>query len=213
MENEPDDYPEQFSQATREGLELSVAALCEALQRHARQVGEMRGGSSELPALFEANEEVARLIDAWNDRVAEHTGTLPVTLLDDEDDEDDFEDDEDDDDELTDGEVLSVVSRWDLLVVDPGALLRAGRAAHQRLRPEENDEDAAVAVPGPGHAMYSILHEIDEPWHDMPGVEVVSGTRVFLLPDETPAALSDDDDITKPIVQPPGQVLFGESWT
>lgn len=209
-ETEQDDYPEQFSQVTREALELSVAALCEALQRHARQVGGMRGGSSEFPALFEANQEVARLVDAWNERVSEHSGTLPVAQLDDDED-DDFE--EDDLAEPTDGEVLSVVSRWDLRLADSGALLQAGRAAHQRLRPEENDEDAVIAVPDFGQAMYSILHEIGEPWYDLPGVEVISGIRVFLRPDETPAPLPDDDDeITEPIAQPAGEVLFAESW-
>jgi hypothetical protein len=139
VDDEIDDYPEQFSQQTREALDLSVDALIEGLQRHAKLLSGMRGGSSEMPAVHETNAEVERLIAAWNERVSDHTGTLPVSLqgFDDEDDEELLEGEEAA--ELVDGEPLTVVSRWDLQVVDTDELMQAGREAHKRVWPDEND--------------------------------------------------------------------------
>lgn len=212
MEDELDDYPEQFSPQTREALDVSVAALVDALQRHAKQVGGMRGGSSDVPAVFDANAEVEQLIAAWNERVFDHTGTFPVSLQGLDEDGEDFAEDEEDPAELEDGEPLSVVSRWDLSVVDSQALLQAGRDAHRRLQPDETEGDAAVAVPNVGQAVYALLHEHGEPWYDMPGVEVVSGLRAYVRPDEQPTPLSEETDYDEAITQPPGERLFGESW-
>lgn len=212
MADEVDDYPEQFSPQSREALDLSVAALVDALQRHAAQLGGMRGGSSDIPAVFDANAEVERLIAAWNERVFDHTGTFPVSLQGFDRDGEEFAEDGQDPAELEDGEPLSVVSRWDVVVVDIDALLRAGRDAHMRLRPDESDADAAVAVPTPGQAVYALLHERGEPWYNMPGVQVVSGVRAYVRPDERPTPLSDETDYDEAITQPAGERLFGESW-
>jgi hypothetical protein len=212
VEDEIDDYPEQFSQQTREALGLSVDALVDALQRHAKLLSGMRGGSSEMPAVHDANAEVERLIAAWNERVVDHTGTFPVSLqgFGDEDDEEILEAEEAA--ELVDGEPLTVVSRWDLHVVDTDELMQAGREAHMRLWPDENDEDAAVAVPNVGQAVYALLHEHGEPWYDLPGIEVVRGVRAYVRPIDPPTPLSDEDDYDEAIAQPPGERLFGESW-
>jgi hypothetical protein len=212
VEDALDDWPEQFSPQTREALDLSVAALVDALQRHAKQLGGMRGGSRDSPAVFHANAEVERLIDAWSERVFDHTGTFPVSLQGFDGDGEEVTEDEEDPAELEDGDPLSVVSRWDLLVVDTDALLQAGRDAHRRLRPDENDEDAAVAVQNVGQAVYALLHERGEPWYDMPGVEVVNGRRAYVRPDEQPPPLSEESDYDEAITQPPGERLFGEGW-
>lgn len=213
MEDERDDDPKQFGEQTRTALRAAVEDLVEALRRHADHVGGLRGGSSEMAGLFAANAEVERLIDAWNERVADHTGTFPVSLLG----RDDVEGDDDSEDEgdsirVRDGEPISVVSRWDLRVVDATALVQAGRQAHKRLQPDENDEDAAVAVPDAGQALYALMHEAGEPWYDMPGVEVVRGTRAYVRPDEPAARLGDEDDVEEPIVEPAGERIFGETW-
>lgn len=209
-----DDYPEQFSERTRTALNAAVEELVVALRRHAGRVGSLRGGSSEIAGLFEANAEVERLIDAWNERVAEHTGTLPVSLLgrDDEDENEEDLDAEDDFIGVGDGEPISVVSRWDLQILEAAALVQAGRAAHQRLRPQENDDDAAVAVPDAVQALYALLHEAGEPWYDMPGVEVVRGERAWFRPDEPATTPLRDDDDEAPITEPAGERLFGETW-
>jgi hypothetical protein len=212
VEDEIDDYPEQFSQQTREALGLSVDALVDGLQRHAKLLSGLRGGSSEMPAVDEANDQVERLIAAWNERVFDHTGTSPVPLQDfgDEDDEEILEGEEAA--ELVDGEPLTVVSRWDLQVVDTDELMQAGREAHKRLWPGENDEDAAVAVPNTSQAVYALLHEHGEPWYDLPGIEVVRGARAYVRPIDPPTPLSYEDDLGEAIAQPPGEQLFNEGW-
>lgn len=213
MADESDFWPEQFSAGTREALHLSVAALVEALQRHADRVGGMRGGSSETPAVLEANHEVERLIAAWSDRVMDHTGTFPVSLQGFDGGEDEFVDGEEDEQEdLTDGAVVSVVSRWDLRLVDTEALLSAGREAHRRIYPTETDEDATVAVPTPARALYPLLHEAGEPWYELPGVEVISGVRTYVASSEPATPLSEDYEDLHVVIQPPGELLFGESW-
>jgi hypothetical protein len=70
VEDEIDHYPKQFSQQTREALGRSVDALVDGLQRHTKLLSGMRGGSSEIPAVHEANAQVERLIAAWNNRQA-----------------------------------------------------------------------------------------------------------------------------------------------
>lgn len=212
VEEELSDYPEQFSERTRTALDAAVEGLVEALRRHAHYVGGLRGGSSELAGLFEANAEVESLIDAWNERVGDHTGTFPVSLIRPE---EDLDDDLEDDSELravSDASPISVVSRWDLLVVDVAALVRAGREAHKRVYPGENDEDAAAAVPDAGQALYALCHDAGEPWYDIPGIEVVRGVRAYVRPDEPATPLSAEDDIEATIVEPAGERIFGESW-
>jgi hypothetical protein len=205
-EGDDEHFPEQYSDATREAMIAAVEALVEGLRAHASFLGGLGGGSSEAKALFDAHENVERLLVTWNERVFDHTGTFPVSLF-----RPDNEDVTLDEETAHDGAPLSVISRWDLSLVDAQALLRAGRQAHQRLNPHENDEDAEAAVPDPAQALYALLHEAGEPWFDLPGVEVVSGARVFIEPDD-PVAPPAEDDFDAPIVQPPGRRLYGDSW-
>ncbi len=209
QQDDAEDFPEQYSESTREAMKAAVEALIEGLRAHASFVARLRGGSSELQGLFVANDEVERLLDRWNEAVFDHTGTFAVSLALPEEQEVDDELDEEEDPQ--DGSPLSVISRWDLTLIDAQALLRAGRQAHQRLNPDENDEDAEVAVPDPAQALYALLHEAGEPWFDLPGVDVAYGARVFIEPDD-PVPTPADDDFDAPIVQPPGRRLYGESW-
>ncbi len=175
--------------------------------------GGLRGGSSEMLGLFDANADIERLIHEWNERVGDHTGTWPVLLERRGDELEDIDSDDDDDVlRLSDGEPISVVSRWDLQVVDAVALIEAGREAHKRLQPRENDEDAAFAVPDAGRALYALLHEAGEPWHDMPGVEVVRGVRAYVRRHVPAGPLSPEDVGDETIVEPAGDRLYGESW-
>lgn len=215
MEDTEDDLdlgPEQFSEQSRTALTTAVEDLVEALRRHAEHVGGLRGGSSEIAGIFEANAELETLIDAWNERVADHTGTFPVALLGRGGDEDEDGDDGGDFAEVVDGDPISVVSRWDLQIVEVAALVRAGREAHRRLRPDETEDDAAVAVPGPGPALYALLHEAGEPWYDLPGVEVIRGARAYVRPEEAVLPLADEEDVETMIVEPAGERLYGETW-
>ena len=208
-----DDVPiEPYTQESRRPLERAASRLVELVQQYTRDVGAMHGGSSETRALFERNEAVARAVSEWNGRAADHTGTIPLLL--EEVDENDFQHEQDGDEELTavEGQV-SVVSRWDLNLLDFRELIAAGRSAHRRMQPEETEEDAAVAVADTGAALYAVLHEAGEPLFEIPGVEVLSGARIFIVPDE-PLQLIDDEsgDITVTIETPQGRVAFSEAW-
>ncbi len=207
------DFPEQFSAETREALAAAAEELAAAVRDHTKQIISLRGGSSEIPRVHEANRRIEELIAAWNERVFDHTGTFPIALAGLDDDHEDFDADEDDEEVAADGAPLAVVSRWDLLVVDSEALVAAGRQAHLRNRPEERDKDAVVAVAGVGQALYAVMHEIGEPWYDLPGVEVVRGVRAYVRPDEPAEPFTDDDAETDvPVAEPTGERLYLESW-
>ncbi|MCA0328607.1 MAG: hypothetical protein LCI03_01735 [Actinobacteria bacterium] len=204
------DEPEAYSPETLAALRSAVRELGDALVEHVELLAGLHGGSAEMAGLFAANEKVADLIAAWNERVLDHTGTSPVYLLDRDDDFIDEEEPDDDGTAVADGDILSVISRWDLQVEDVDALVSAGREAHRRNRPEEDTEDAAVAVDGAALAIYAVLHEKGEPFYQLPGVAVLSGLRVFVRPDDAVAVAA--DEISDEVYQPPGEVLFSESW-
>ena len=203
--------PEQWTDETRSAVEAATDELLAAVRSHVRLVSGLRGGSSEMQAVFDANRAVEQAIDAWNERVFDYTGTFVVSLegkYDEADDEGDVEDDL-----LAEGPALAVVSRWDLLVTDPQALLAAGRDAHKRLRPEELDVDAEVAVAGVGQALYALTHERGELWYDLPGIEVVRGIRAYVAPDEPTEPFTDDiAETDAPVVEPEGERVYLESW-
>jgi hypothetical protein len=205
------DDVEQFSAESAQRLERATERLLPLITSYTAAVVAMRGGSSEMPALFDRNDELALAVAAWNDRVADHTGAYPLLL------DDAFEDDEDDEDEDDEEPEIagrmSVISRWDLGVVDPEALLAAGRTAHRHNRPDETEADAAAAVTNLASALYAITHDAGEPWFDVPGVEVMHGARVYLVPDEPLGLLSDDPgQALDAVTAPPGQIAFTEMW-
>jgi hypothetical protein len=215
MDDELSEFPEQWSDETRDALNASVEELIAALRAHAAHVAYLTGRSTEITSVFEVNGQVERAIDAWNQRAFDHTGTFPVSLngLDEDGDQFDDEDDIDKPDELVTSPAVAVISRFDLVVTDTDELIAAGREAHKRNRPEEQDEDAVAAVPDVGQALYAVLHEQGEPWYRMPGVEVVRGVRAFVAPEEPAEPFSDEDaDEVEPIVEPAGERLYLESW-
>lgn len=147
----------------------------------------------------------------------DHTGTFPIAI----ESLDDDEDDDLDDDEQTcaDGAeaplAVTVMSRWDLDIIDPAALIHAGQSAHQRLNPSGSEADAAAYIGegGVGQALYAIVHEHGEPWFEMPGVGTVTGYRAYLRRDADQQPLDEtDQDYDQPPVAPSGNVLFSESW-
>ncbi|MBC7289908.1 MAG: hypothetical protein H5T83_01055 [Actinotalea sp.] len=210
-EDDPFGGIEQFSEDSGRRLVEARDTVLHAIQEYVDELLVLRGGTSELTALFERNNALAQVVDGFTDAVWTHTGTLPLVS-------NSFEEDEEEDvDEPADpGDQLSVVSRWDLTVVDRDELLEAGRAAHRRLRPEETHEDAEVAVHDTAAALYALLHEAGEPWFDMPGVDVVAGTRAFIEPAETLAPPPEIDepgyDLAEVLRPPDGRIPFTERW-
>lgn len=211
MDEAEADGVEQYTEETRRLLEAATTSLGALLRQYTAEAGTMLGGSSETRALFEPNRALDRAVREWNDRAFAHTGTFPLRLRDD----DGFDEDEESDEDPVEVQAeISVVSRWDLVVLSVEDLVGAGRSAHRRTWPQDTEEDANVAIAEPSNALYAILYEAGEPWFEIPGVEVVSGFRVYIAP-SGPLQMTDDLDIEDQkagVDAPEGAVLFGESW-
>lgn len=210
------DEIEQYSQESRAQLRDRAGALATALEHHTTALLEMRGGTSTLAALFQLNDDIRQLAAAWDDAVFDHTGTFPIAIesLDEDADDDDLEEDEQDGSDGAEASFsVSVMSRWDLDIIDAAALIQAGQAAHCRLNPSESEADAAADIGGVGQALYAIVHEYGEPWFEMPGVGTVAGHRAYLRRDDGQTPLDEvDQDSDQPPVAPTGNVMFSESW-
>jgi hypothetical protein len=205
------EFPEPFSAESARRLEDATARLVAVLQEYTAAVLEMRGGSGETPELLRRSEALSAVVVDWNERVGDHTGTWPLLLA------------GYDDPALEDVELpyepaaiesqVSVVSRWDLDVVDAAAVIAAGRAAHLRSWPRDAGADAEVAVPGVPEALYAFLHERGEPLFDLPGVEP-GGARLFVVPDEPLEPFTGQvEDLTGAVTPPPGTVVMSEVWS
>jgi hypothetical protein len=192
-----------FSTETREALAEASRRLAERLQAHTDALLAMTG--EDQTALYEQNAALEELVDSWNDAVFEHTGTAPLLLDDDVQDEDDEEVEQD--------QVISVVSRFDLRVVDLDALLEAGRAAQER-HPAELDESAeAEPVDSAEQAIYEISREVGEAWFELPGIEMVAGARAYVVPEHPFEPLdADAEDVVTELIAPNGVATHAETW-
>ena len=94
---------------------------------------------------------------AYNEAEFDWCGSFPLALRTDEDEFDDA-DAEGAEDDGNEGDVVSVVARWDYRVVDPHALLAAGRSAYSQTWPDDTEEDANIAVQSPPDAVSEMLH-------------------------------------------------------
>jgi hypothetical protein len=193
-----------FSAETRDALAEASRKLAERLQAHTEALLAMTG-EEEQAALYDQNAALEELVDDWNDAVFEHTGTAPL-LLDDAVDEDDDEDTEQD-------QLISVVSRFDLRVVDLDALLEAGRAAQER-HPAELDESVEQEpVDSAEQAIYEISREVGEAWFELPGTEMVAGGRAYVVPEAPFEPLdADAEDVVTELVAPNGVATHAETW-
>lgn len=156
-----------FSSESSERLVHATAALLQGLQQYVSDVRAMTGRSAEIPALFARNRNVETLVRAWNDAAIDYTGTAPLLLaerpslgeaqLDAVEESDSTED-------VIAAPLLSVVSRFDLVISNADDLLASGRAAYRRMWPDEDSDDVAVAIPSPAHALSAIMNATGEPW-------------------------------------------------
>lgn len=200
---------DQFSAEGAAALRDAAERLGAALQRYASATAAMSGRSSEIPTVHAMNEELRRLTAEFNDRVWDQTGTVALLL---EEVDDEWGDDEDDEGLPEVSSYVSVVSRWDLAVVDSEALLSAGREAHRQERPSDTEEDAAAMVSDPGRALQAILEQQGEPWYSIAGIAVTSGVRAFILPTEPPEPFDGGPGALKAVAPPEGPLVISESW-
>jgi hypothetical protein len=194
-----------FSAETRPRLVEASRQLAEQLKAHTEALLAMTGKPEEQAALYEQNAALEEFVEGWNEAVFEHTGTAPL-LLEDLDEEDDDEEDEPD-------LVISVVSRFDLRVVDPGALLAAGRAAQERHPIEEDEVGEREPVESAEQAIYEISRELGEAWFELPGVDLIAGARAYVVPELPFQPLeADAEDVVTEIAAPEGTVTHAETW-
>jgi hypothetical protein len=192
-----------FSVETREALAEASRKLAQRLQAHTEALLAMTG-EEEQSALYEQNVALEELVEEWNDAVFEHTGTTPL-LLDDSEDEDDEEVEQD--------QVISVVSRFDLRVVDLDALLEAGRAAQERHPAELDESDEKEPVDSAEQAIYEISREVGEAWFELPGIEMVAGARAYVVPEHPFEPLdADAEDVVTELIAPNGVATHAETW-
>jgi len=193
-----------FSAESREALAAASRRLAERLQAHTEALLAMTG-AEEQSALYEQNAALEELVEGWNDAVFEHTGTAPLLLEDAADDEDDEEVEQD--------QVISVVSRFDLRVVDLEALLEAGKAAQER-HPAELDEGGETEpVDSAEQAIYEISREVGEAWFELPGIEMVAGARAYVVPEYPFEPLdADAEDVVTELIAPNGVATHAETW-
>lgn len=208
-----DAFPEQWSAETAQAVREAAADLGRAVQDHAAAVLGMRGRLREVPTLFALHEQLTGAVAAYSERVSDHTGTVPLALVDEDEDE---EGDQADEDDLEPAEVqghITVVSRFDLAVVDAEALLAAGRAAYLEQWERDDEDDAEVAVDDVVQALRVVLHEVGEPLFEVPGTEPVGGARVYVLPAEPPEPPDEEEPAGVASVRvPDGELAFSEDW-
>jgi hypothetical protein len=195
-----------FSEETRLALAEASRQLTERLQAHTEALLAMTGGPEEQAALYEQNAALEELVEGWNDAVFEHTGTAPLLL-----EEEDLDEDEEEEDEPE--QVISVVSRFDLRVIDSEALLAAGRAAQERHPAELDETGEREPVESAEQAIYEISRELGEAWFELPGVDLVAGARAYVVPEYPFEPLEADvDDVLTEIAAPNGSVTHAETW-
>ena len=136
----------------------AATILAETVRQHAQTLLRMTGRPAEIPAIFQAGEQLAQAAAAYAQAQLAYTGTFPpLGLADDADDKDDagLADEDDQKDAVA---PVSVLHRADYRVTDPDAVLQAGRRAYQRVWPDDTDEDAASDVDHLGRALYQLQH-------------------------------------------------------
>ncbi len=194
-----------FSEESRKALAEASRLLAERLQAHTEALLAMTG-DEEQTTLYEQNAALEELVEGWNDAVFEHTGTAPL-LLDDEVDEADDEEPEEQD------QVISVVSRFDLRIVDLDTLLEAGRSAQERHPAELDESGEREPVESAEQAIYEISREVGEAWFELPGVDLVAGARAYVVPEYPFEPLeADADDVLSELSAPNGAITHAETW-
>ena len=195
-----------FSEESRKALAEASRLLAERLRAHTEALLAMTG-DEEQAGLYEQNAALEELVEGWNDAVFEHTGTAPLLLDDEIDDEEDEEEPEEQD------QVISVVSRFDLRVVDLEALLEAGRTAQERHPAELDESGEREPVESAEQAIYEISREVGEAWFELPGIEMVAGARAYVVPEHPFEPLdADAEDVVTELIAPNGVATHAETW-
>lgn len=179
---------------SNEDVAAAAEVLAESIRRHAAV---MVDGDAPVRTALAAIEELRTSARRYEEVIFGTSGWGPVFA---DLDEDDFEDDESEDDhehqpdELLvrdePGVAVTVRARYDYLIPDADALIRAGQLA--RIRAWDGDPHGAEPVTHVGEAIYELFHLAGStfPALDIPELEPGSG---FMTVHRTVAPLEPDD--------------------
>ncbi|WP_345762123.1 hypothetical protein [Diaminobutyricibacter sp. McL0608] len=181
----------QWTPSAKEAYAASVDQLIIALREHAQLTLDRSGRQVEHAPYSSSVERLFRAAASFNEAEFDWCGRFPLGL-----DADESDDEDEDEDETVDGDVLTVVGRWDYRVVDADGLKAAGRAAYTRAWPEDTEEDADVAIADPSAAAQEIAHAGGwKALDDARGLQPIASTvSVIIHQNDNTAWIDGDED-------------------
>lgn len=114
-----------------------------ALQKHVELTLGRQGRMRELADYAPSQLAVSEAANAFADAEFDWCGSVPLTLIPDDEDDEDW-DDEHEESACGSNGVISVVGRWDYRVTDPDALVESGRRAFLNAWPDDTPDDASA---------------------------------------------------------------------
>lgn len=190
-----DDDDVQWTDHARDQFRAATVALVGVIQEHSRVLLAMTGRQADYPVLFESGDRLAEAAEAFADAQFELSGTWPSFEVDDEDDDEGDADEDEQDPPAR----ISVLHRADYRVVDPVALMEAGRQAYRQAWPDNTDEDATEDVSHLGRALYQVMHAggLAALGHT-PGLSAGGSQTWFVEADELLDECTDRDPLDNP---------------
>lgn len=165
-----EDEDTQWTDAARARYEDAAAAFAAVISAHVAETVKRSGRQRELGPYFESTDVIQAAAVAFNEAEFDWCGSFPLALGNDDFDEDDEGGDDEDEAE---GDVLSVVGRWDYRLTDPVAVLSAGRQAYAKTWADDTEEDAEFAVQTVQNAVGELMH-----FPDLAQIEGVPGLQI-----------------------------------
>lgn len=166
----------QWTEKAKQAYQQRADELVEALQAHLATNLTRSGRQRELGAYFASAETLMTAARDFNNAEFDWCGSVPFTFDLDEaedDDMDDVDDVDDVDDESPQGDVLSVLGRWDFRILDEQVVISAGRDAYLRVWPDDTEEDASIRVQDVEAATGELMHA-----DGFAGIETAPGLRI-----------------------------------
>lgn len=185
-----DDQEDDFTPWTAEGAALLLQAddaLVEAIRTHTAAVTGLRG-EDQSAEVFASGDQLRHAVLAYADAQFEYTGIgFPLGII------HQFDDDEEDDD-VDHGPVagVSVLRRTDYVVSNEAAVIKAGRKAYRRVRPEDDAAAAAADVTHLGRALYQLAHA--DGWDNLDDVKGLDRVGEVVIVQSSDALLGADPD-------------------
>lgn len=148
------DIDSQWTAAAQNTYAQRAEDLIAEIRRHVESNLRRQGRQAEMQLYFESGERLQAAAKAFNEAEFDWCGSFPLALREVE---DAWDEDDSDQHEVGNG-YLSAFGRWDFQVLDPEAVVAAGRAAYLAAWPDDPEEDIEVRVPDVVRAVSEIVH-------------------------------------------------------